>query len=300
MAILVTGASGFVGSAVVADLRSNGGDVRRLVRRAAANADEVAYDPDSGRIDAAALGGVDVAVHLAGENVVGRWTAAKKRAIADSRRRSTEHLCRALAQLPRPPRVLVSASAIGVYGSRGDEELDETSAPGDDFLARVCKDWEAATASAAAAGIRVVNLRIGVVLGSVAGGGGMLARLRTPFRLGLGGRLGHGRQYLSWIGLADMVAAIRFAIARDDLQGPVNAVGPAPVTNREFTAAVAAALHRPAILPMPAVLLRLLFGEFADGALLASQRVLPRRLQAAGFTFALPGLDGALAAAFGR
>jgi uncharacterized protein (TIGR01777 family) len=296
MAILVTGASGFVGSAVVAALRSSGTEVRRLVRRPAGAADEVAYDPASGRIDAAALRDVDAAVHLAGENVVGRWTAAKKRAIADSRVHSTEHLCRALAQLPRPVRVLVSASAIGFYGSRGDEELDETSAPGNDFLAGVCRAWEAATESARGAGIRVVNLRIGVVLGD----GGMLAQLRTPFRLGLGGRLGNGRQYLSWIGLADMVAAIRFGLARDDLQGPVNAVAPAPVTNREFTAAVAAALHRPAILPVPAPLLRLLFGGFSDGAMLASQRVLPRRLQAAGFPFALPRLDAALAAAFRR
>lgn len=293
----ITGASGFVGSALVERLRGDGEGVLRLVRGSAAAADAATWDPRTGAIDAARLDGIDVVVHLAGENVAGgRWTAARMQRIHDSRVVGTANLCRALAQLPRRPRVLVCASAVGFYGDRGDAELDEQSGAGTGFLAEVVHGWETATAAAVHAGIRVVMLRIGLVLGR----GGALAKMLPPFRLGLGGRLGSGRQYVSWIALPDLLAAIVFAARHDDLRGPVNATAPQPVTNREFTAALARVLHRPAVLPVPALALRLLFGRMADEALLISQRVRPRRLLDAGFTFTEPQLDGALRAALPR
>ncbi|MBM4061776.1 MAG: TIGR01777 family protein [Planctomycetes bacterium] len=288
MRIAITGASGFVGSATAAALAHEGHEVVRLVRGRAAGPGAASWDPATGAIDAAALGPIDAAVHLAGENVAaGGWSARRRAAIHESRGPATARLCASLAGLPHRPRVLVSASATGIYGDRGDELLDERSAPGRGFLAEVARAWEQGTEPAAAAGVRVVNLRIGMVLDP---SGGALARLLLPFRLGLGGRLGRGRQWLGWIARQDLVAVIRTALADERLRGPVLAVAPEPVTNREFTQALARALRRPAWLPVPAFALRLLFGRMADELLLASQRAVPARLLETGFCFAAPAL----------
>lgn len=293
MRVAITGSSGFVGAALVTSLRADGHEVIRLQRGSGGGAGTARWDPASGEVDGAALGRVDAVVHLAGENVAGgRWTAARKGAIAASRGPATLALCRSLASLPQPPAVLVSASATGIYGDRGEEQLDETSPAGSGFLADVARAWEAGAEPLRARGTRVVNLRIGMVLDP---SGGALQRMLLPFRLGLGGRLGHGRQWVSWITRDDLVAAIRFALQRSDLSGPVAAVSPNPVTNREFTAALGRALRRPTILPAPAFALRLVFGEMATALLLSSQRVQPRRLLATGFVFAQPTLDQALA-----
>jgi uncharacterized protein (TIGR01777 family) len=293
--IAVTGSSGFVGSALLPALRARGCEVRRFVRGAADAPDAIAWDPASGRVDADRCRGVDAVIHLAGENVAGgRWTAARRRRIDESRGPATQRLCRELAKVLPPPRALLSASAIGYYGDRGDEPLDERSGSGQGFLADVVRAWEAGTAPLAAAGARVVHLRIGIVLDP---GGGALGRMLLPFRLGLGGRLGHGRQVMSWISRRDLVAAILFLLDSAAAQGPFNCTAPAPVTNREFTRALGKALRRPAVLPVPAFALRLLFGGFADEALLAGARVLPRRLQELGFAFAHDTLDQALAGA---
>jgi uncharacterized protein (TIGR01777 family) len=292
--IAITGASGFVGSALATALRADGREVVALAR-GTAGPGSVAWDPATGAVDVRALGAVDAVVHLAGENIAGaRWTAARKRAIADSRGPVTERLCRALAALPAPPRVLVSASAIGIYGDRGDERLDEDSPAGSGFLADVARAWEAATTPARDAGVRVVNLRIGLVLD---GRGGALPRMLLPFRLGLGGRLGHGRQWTSWITRHDLLRAIRCVLADTALHGPVLAVSPQPVTNATFAQALGRALHRPALLPAPAFALRLLLGEMADALLLASQRCVPTRLLAHGFAFDHADVDSALRAA---
>ena len=285
MRIAISGASGFVGSAVEADLRGAGHDVVPLVR-----GDN--WQPDTGALDATALGAVDAVLHLAGENVAGgRWTDERKARIADSRGPVTERLSRALATLPQPPRVLVAASATGIYGDRGEAELDERSPGGDGFLADVARAWEAGTAPARAAGMRVVNLRIGMVLDPA---GGALQRMLPPFRFGVGGRLGNGRQWVSWITRRDLVRAIRFALERDELRGPVLAVAPEPVRNAAFTQALARALRRPAFLPVPAFALRVLFGEMADALLLASQRCRPQELCQAGFRFEHPAIGPAL------
>jgi len=262
------------------------------VRGAADAPDAIAWDPASGRADAERCRGVDAVIHLAGENVASRWTAARRRRIDESRGPSTQRLCRELARQQPPPRALLSASAIGYYGDRGDEPLDERSGSGQGFLADVARAWEAGTAPLAAAGARVVHLRIGMVLD---GSGGALGRMLSAFRLGLGGRLGHGRQVMSWIARSDLVAAVLFLLERENAQGPFNCVAPLPVTNREFTRALGRVLRRPAVLPVPAFALRLLFGGFADEALLAGARVLPRRLQELGFAFAHGSLDSALA-----
>lgn len=289
--IAISGASGLVGTAVARALQSGGHRVVRLVRRPP-TAGEVRWDPAGGTIDAAGLEGVDGVVHLAGESIAdGRWTSERKRRIRDSRVEGTRLLAETLGRLTRKPAVLVSASAIGIYGDRGDEELDEASATSRGFLAEVGRAWEAATADAAAAGIRVVLPRLGIVL---APDGGALARMLPPFRLGLGGPLGPGTQWMSWITLEDIVRVILAALERPALSGPVNAVAPAPVTNAEFTRLLAAAVHRPAIFPVPALALEVLFGEMAREALLASQRVIPRKLAAAGFVFGDPVLGPAL------
>lgn len=295
--IAVSGPTGLIGTALCRSLAGSGATVLSMVRPggAAPAADGVAWDPLRGVLTPERLAGVDAVVHLAGENIAaGRWTAAQKQRIYQSRVEGTGALARSLAALPHQPGVLVCASAVGFYGDRGDETLDEDSAPGTGFLAETCVAWERAAEPARAAGIRVVHLRIGMVL---AADGGALAKMRLPFRLGLGGPVGSGRQFVSWIGLDDLVAAIRFAIERSDLVGPVNATAPGPVTNRDFARALGRALHRPAFLPLPAFAARLLLGEMADGLLLASQRVLPRRLQAAGFAFRHADIDAALAAA---
>lgn len=303
LTIAVTGASGLVGSALVAFLTTGGHRVLRLVRRAGArpvgpDQSVVAWDPEAGVVEAEGLEGADAVVHLAGENVAAlRWTRTKKARIRDSRVRGTRVLSEALARLARPPRVLVTASAIGYYGSRGAEVLEEGSGPGAGFLAEVCREWEAATAAAAAQGIRVVRLRIGIVLDAR---GGVLARLLPPFRLGLGGPVGSGRQWVSWISIDDLLGVILHALATDILDGPVNAVAPEPVTNRDLSRTLGRVLARPALLPLPAGPLRLALGEMADETVLSSARVTPARLVATGYTYRDPSLEGALLHQLGR
>jgi uncharacterized protein (TIGR01777 family) len=297
--VAVTGASGLVGAGLRPALAAQGHAVLPLVRGGAPAPGErvVRWDPAAGTLAAADLEGVDAVVHLAGEGIAGRWTAAKKARIRDSRLRSTALLAGTLARLARPPRVLVSASAIGWYGDRGDEVLTEASPAGAGFLAEVCREWEAAAGPAALVGIRVVHLRIGMALSRRGGG---LAALLPAFRLGLGGPIGRGAQWMSWIALDDLVGAIVHALGADTLAGPVNAVAPHPVTNREFTRTLARVLRRPAFLPFPTLAARLLLGEMADALLLASTRVLPLRLTASGYAFEHPELRGALRAELGR
>lgn len=290
--VAVTGASGLIGSALVRRLRSEGSEVVRLVRRPPRGADEVEWDPAAGRIDAGALEGVDGVVHLAGENVGTRWTEAKKRAIRESRVSSTSLLARALAGFGRKPRVMVSASAVGIYGERGDEVLTEASLPGLGFLAGVVREWEAAAAPAAEAGIRVVHPRLGVVLSAA---GGALAKLLPPFRLGGGGVVGSGRQWMSWLSRQDAVEILVFALREEGLSGPVNAVA-GTSTNQELTKTLAGVLNRPAFVPLPAFALKLALGEMADETLLASQRAEPRVLAERGFRFRHPTLEDTLRA----
>ncbi len=296
MKYLVSGAGGLIGSALVPSLTADGHRVTRL-SRSDGSAGSVRWDPATGATDLPGIEGHDAVVHLAGENIAGRWTAAKKRRISESRITGTRTLCEALVALERPPRALVCASAIGYYGDRGDEIHTEASPAGTGFLAEVCRRWEDAAAPAAARGIRVVHLRFGVVLSR---DGGALARMLTPFRLGLGGRIGDGAQSMSWIAIDDVVGVIRHALTSDDLSGPVNAVSPAPVTNREFTATLARVLSRPAVFPMPAMAARLAFGEMADALLLASARVTPARLLSTSYAFRCTTLEGALRHVLGR
>jgi uncharacterized protein (TIGR01777 family) len=294
MRVAVTGASGLIGAALVERLRRDGHRVLRLVRRPPNGDDEVRWDPAARQLDAAALDGVDAVVHLAGESVAQRWTPESKRTILRSRVDSTRLLADALARRAHPPRVLVCASAVGFYGSRGDEVLHERSPAGGDFLATVTQEWEAASRPAERADIRVVNLRLGVVLSAR---GGALAQMLPPFRLGAGGRVGSGRQWMSWIALDDAVEVVLRALRDDALRGPVNAVAGA-VTNAEFTRALAHAVHRPALVPVPVFALKLLYGaEMVEGTLLASQRAEPRRLREAGHRFLHPDLPDALRAA---
>jgi uncharacterized protein (TIGR01777 family) len=295
----VSGAGGLIGSALTRALKEDGGKVRRLVRREPSEEErEIFYDPIGGRIESGKLAGLDAIIHLAGENVAaGRWTAARKRRIRDSRVLGTRLIAEALAELADPPKLFLSASAIGYYGDRGDELLNESSEAGKGFLASVCREWELAATQATGAGIRVVMLRIGVVL---TGGGGALRRMLPPFKLGLGGRLGDGRQYVSWIALEDLIRAILFILKREELEGAVNGVAPEPVPNAKFTAILARILGRPAILPAPSALLRLALGEMAGGMLLASSRVLPTKLLSAGFVFEYPDLGQALNHALSR
>ena len=291
MRVAVTGSHGLIGSAVVASLRARGDQVVRLVRGDAAGADEIAWQPHDGRIDAARLEGIDAAVHLAGATLASRWTPEQKEAIRSSRLLGTGLVARTLAGLAAPPRVFVSGSAVGYYGNRGDEVLTESSGAGTGFLADVCREWEAAADPARRAGIRVTHPRFGVVLG---GGGGILAKIVPIFNLGAGGPLGHGRQYLPWVAIDDAVGAVLLALDRDGLEGPVNVVAPHAVTNREFTSALGHVIGRPAIIPVPAAALRAMFGEMADEALLASQRVEPARLAAAEYRFRFAELEPAL------
>jgi uncharacterized protein len=298
MHVLVSGASGLIGSALAPALDTGGHRVTRLVRGERDGGGEtVRWDPDAGVIDAAALEGVDAVVHLAGETVAGRWTRSKKERIMESRRGGTGLLARTIAGLERPPRTLVCASAIGAYGNRGDEPLTERSATGSGFLADVVREWEAATRPAAEAGIRVVNLRFGIVLSPR---GGALGQMLTPFRLGVGGPLGSGRQYMSWISIDDVVGAIQHALVAARLSGPVNTTAPEPVTNRVFSRTLGRVLRRPALLPVPPVALRLLFGQFADEGLLWGQRVLPERLLESGYPFRHRSLEAALRHVLGR
>lgn len=295
MRILVSGSTGLIGSELTSRLRAGGHDVLRLVR-SSANTDRrdvVGWDIDRDTIEGHKLEGVDAVVHLAGESIAsGRWTPDRRRRIRDSRTRGTTLLSNALAKTSTPPGVFVSASAVGIYGDSAANKLDETSPSGSGFLADVCRDWEAATVHTHDAGIRTVHTRFGVVLSP---DGGALAKMLPPFRMGLGGRLGDGEQYMSWIALTDAVRAIEHAITSDTLHGPVNITAPDPVTNAEFACALGHALRRPAIFPVPAFALTLLFGEMARETMLASQKALPARLLADGFAFAYPTLPAALA-----
>jgi uncharacterized protein (TIGR01777 family) len=288
--IALSGSSGLLGGLLAAALAAEGHRVLRLVRGHAREG-EIAWDPAGGRLDPAALAGLDAFVHLSGEPVAGvRWTAARKREIVASRVASTGLVARTVAEL-RPRPALLCASAIGYYGDRGGEWLEETSPAGQGFLAGVCAEWERACEPARAAGTRVVNLRLGVVLDPR---GGALAPLALQHRLGLGGRVGSGTQYVSWISGRDVCAAVRHILVSPALVGPVNLVAPQPVTNAELSAALARVLRRPAFLPVPAALVRLAFGEAADDMLLASQRVRPAKLLASGFQFQDPELEPAL------
>jgi len=294
---LVSGASGFIGGALVPAIAADGHRVLRLGRGADA---DVRWDPERGEVDAAALARVapDAVINLAGEPIAQRWTSGRKRRIRDTRVLGTRALAAALAQLPNRPRALVSGSAIGYYGAdRGDELLAESSAPGDDFLARVSKDWEDAAAPAADAGIRVATLRTGIVCGR---GGGALAKMIPPFQAGVGGPLGSGRQWMSWISLTDTVRAIRFIADDAGASGPFNLVAPEAVRNADFARALGAALHRPAIVPAPAFALVALYGEMARATILANQRVFPKKIAGAGFEFRHPRLDDALRAELRR
>jgi uncharacterized protein (TIGR01777 family) len=294
--IAITGATGLIGRALTASLARDGHAVVRVVRGPVA-AGEVGWDPAADRIDAAGLEGLDAVVHLAGEPIgAARWTDEVRRRIEDSRTRGTELLARTLAGLERPPTVLVSSSAVGVYGDRGDEQLTEDAAAGDDFLARVCVAWEAAADPARAAGIRVVHPRTGVV---IAKDGPLIDKVELPFRLGVGGRVGSGRQWVPWISLHDEVAALRFVIDRP-LAGPVNLVGPTPADNRELTRALGRVLRRPTLLPIPPLAIRALYGEMGVTLATVSQRVLPARLVAEGFRFRHATILAALEEAFAR
>jgi uncharacterized protein len=292
--ILMSGASGLLGSALATGLAADGAEIVRLVRGGAsalARAErEIPWEPGK-PLDPALVERFDSVIHLAGESIVGRWTAEKKARIRDSRIGGTTTLAEALAQTTIKPRVLLSASAIGYYGDRGDEILREDSPGGTGFLSETCRAWEAATEAAMQAGIRVVNLRIGVVL---AQHGGALDKMLLPFKLGFGGGIGSGRQWWSWIHIADIVGAVTHILRCDSLRGPVNFVAPNPATNAKFTKTLAQVLHRPAFLPMPAFAARLALGEMADAALLASQRVEPAKLTTSGYAFQFPELGGAL------
>lgn len=291
MHIAITGASGMVGTALSASLRAAGHRVTPISRRHTPGV--VSWNPERGEIDAAGLAGVEAAVHLAGENLAaGRWTDALKERIRASRVQGTQLLSATLAGLSPAPRVLVSVSAIGYYGyQHGDEWLDETTPGGSDFLARLCADWEGAADPARAAGIRVVHPRIGLILSP---NGGALAKMLPPFRLGVGGPLGSGAQWMSWLAIDDVIGGITHALDDAALAGPVNFAAPDPVRNAEFTRILASVIHRPAILPVPAPVLRLIFGEMADMTLLASLRISSSRLVGSGFTFRYPELRGAL------
>jgi hypothetical protein len=289
--VLIAGASGLVGSALVPLLKAAGAEVTRLVR-SAAKSGEIEWHPDRESIDAAALEGFDAIINLAGDGIAnGRWTEEKKRRILDSRVNGTRLLSETIAQLSRKPKTFINASAIGFYGSRGDELVDEESGPGEGFLASVCRQWESATAVAEQAGIRVVKLRLGVIL---AKDGGIMGSMLRPFKLGLGGKVGSGKQVISWVAMDDVVAAINFILQDESVRGPINAVAPHPVTNQEFTKTLGRVLSRPTFMTMPAFAARLAFGEMADEMMLSSTRVAGKVLNDAGFKFQFPELEGAV------
>jgi uncharacterized protein len=288
--ILVSGVSGPIGAALLPSLKSRGYEVTRLVRGAATGDDQISWNPAE-PIAADMVSGFDAVIHLAGESIVGRWTKTKKAKIRDSRVVGTTNLTEALAQAKRKPEVFVCGSAIGYYGDRGNEILNERSAPGGGFLSDVCREWEAATRAAAQAGIRTVQMRTGVVLSPE---GGALGKMLTPFKMGVGGKIGDGRQWMSWIDVQDMVGAIHHVLKSDLLQGPVNMVAAKPVTNAEFTETLGSVLSRPAILPMPAFAVKLVFGEMGETVLLGSQRVEPTQLVMSGYPFRFTSLRASL------
>jgi uncharacterized protein (TIGR01777 family) len=288
--VAITGSTGLIGSALARALEVGGYEIRRLVRHAPASGYEIQWTPSARLLDERRLANVDVIVNLAGETIGKRWTTARRRAIRESRVRGTETITTAILKSGRPI-TLINASAVGYYGSRGDELLDEKSSNGRGYLAEVCRDWEAAASTAAPGGSRIVMMRSGVVLSD---NGGALPEMLRPFKLGVGGRVGSGNQWLSWISLDDMVRAIQFLIEREDIRGPVNVLSPNPVTNSEFTATASDVLKKPALVPVPAFALKLMFGEMADETLLASQRARPSVLTSHGFEFARPTLKAAL------
>jgi len=291
MKVLITGSSGQVGSALIESLVANGHEVIRLLRKDFAE-DSPVWDPENGVIELADVKDIAAVVHLAGDNIAeGRWNDQKKDNILSSRVRGTKLLAGFFAASDHKPRIIVSASAVGVYGDRGEEFVDETSEPGNGFLADVCKQWEEATALAVDAGIRVVNIRLGLVLSTV---GGALKRMLLPFRMGLGGVIGSGKQYMSWVTIDDVTGMIQYIIANESMRGPVNLVSPKAITNREFTKTLGRVLHRPTIFPLPAFAARIAFGEMANELLLAGTRVIPRKLKDSGYKFRHPELGTAL------
>ncbi|MFN2576856.1 MAG: TIGR01777 family oxidoreductase [Pyrinomonadaceae bacterium] len=291
MKIAIAGSSGLVGSALIPILQSDGNQITRLVR-ASPKAGEIEWHPNQDALSAGKFEGLDVIINLAGESIAaGRWTDEQKRKIHDSRVNGTHLLSEALAKMNARPKTFICASATGFYGDRDEEILDEQSESGSGFLAGVCREWEQATEPASKAGVRVVNLRFGPIL---AREGGMLSKLLTPFKMGMGGRVGSGKQYISWIALEDAVSAIKLAIDTQTIHGPLNVVSPRPVTNEEFTKTLGHVLNRPTALAMPAFAVRLAFGEMADEMLLASQKVMPKKLTSAGFEFRYPDLEGAM------
>jgi len=292
MKIAISGASGFLGSKLVPCLMEAGHKVKRLVRKKEGISEqEIPWDPYKEFIERRALEDVNAVIHLSGERIDGRWTEEKKQRIRDSRVLTTQFLSKTLLELQNPPSTWICASAIGIYGNRGDVWLTEECLPGEGFLAEVCKDWEAATLPATENGIRVINLRIGVVLSP---DGGALAKMLLPFKMGLGGVIGSGDQYWSWISMDDLLAIFLYILSHESLQGPVNAVAPNPVTNREFTRLLGRVLHRPTLLPLPAFMARLILGEMGEVLLMYSARVKPEKLLESGFTFQFPELELAL------
>lgn len=290
--ILISGASGFIGSALVPHLDANGWEVTRLVRRVPRAEREISWDPARGRLDRSALEGFEAVVHLSGESLAaGRWSAQRKQTLWSSRIESTRLLSETLARASHKPRVLISTSAVGYYGDRGSDELDETSRAGEGFLPKLAQLWEAATDGARRAGIRVVHPRFGIVLASH---GGALAQLLVPFQLGLGGPIGGGRAWWSWITLDDLMAALEFVVRDESIGGAVNFTAPGAVTQAEFARTLGHVLGRPALFPVPAVVLKAVFGQMAKEALLASARAVPRRLTRAGYVFQFPELETAL------
>lgn len=291
MKIAIAGASGLVGSALIPELESGGHEIVRLVRKSP-KPGEIEWHPNQDEIDPATIDGFPAIINLAGESIAeGRWTDEKKKRIRDSRVNGSHLLSEAIAKLATKPKVFLCASATGIYGDRGDELLDEQSESGGGFLAGVCREWEKATEPASKAGVRVVNLRFGPIL---AREGGMLEKMLTPFKMGLGGKIGSGKQYISWVAIDDAVAAIKLALYDDSIRGPLNIVSPKPATNERFTRALGEALSRPTVMSMPAFAARLAFGEMADEMLLVSQRIVPKRLNTAGFKFQNPELTQAL------
>jgi uncharacterized protein (TIGR01777 family) len=291
--LAVTGASGLIGSALVPSLEAAGHRVLR-VTRGRAGPGQTRWDPATQTIDHAAFEGIDGAIHLAGENIAERWTENHKRAILESRRQGTRLLAETMARLNPRPRFLIAASAIGIYGNRGDETLTERSLPGTGFAAEVAQVWENSSVPAQDAGIRVARLRFGLVLTAA---GGVLGKMLPPFRVGLGGKLGDGKQYMSWISMLDLIGIVHHVIGAQELSGPINATSPNPVTNEEFTRTLGRVLERPTPFPVPAMVLRAMFGQMADEVVLGGARVLPEKLEQIGFGFRFPQLEPALRAA---
>jgi uncharacterized protein (TIGR01777 family) len=298
MKILISGASGFIGSHLAPFLEGQGHEMIKLVRHENLGSNEIHWHPMKGILDPASVENIDAAIHLSGESIGSlRWTEKKKQAIRDSRVKSTQLLAKTFAKLKHPPKIWLNASAVGFYGNRGNEVLMEESGPGNNFLAEVCREWENAAEEAANMGIRIVFLRFGVVLSK---DGGVLKNMLLPFKAGLGGKLGSGQQYMSWVALDDLISAVSFILTDSNLQGPVNVSAPNPVTNAEFTEALGKALNRPAKLGVPAFALKMILGEVADEMLLSSCRAVPQKLNLANYSFAYPDLASAFHSFFNK